>query len=237
MSQTDTASHNVDLDIAVNYAEVQGHVADAARDAGRDPAEVTLVAVGKTFPAERVLPVLNAGQRAFGENRVQEAEEKWPALRQQFPDLCLHLIGPLQSNKVRKAVEIFDVIETVDRPKLAVALARIMDETGLRPDCYIQVNTGAEDQKAGVLPEDADAFIAQCRDELGLPVKGLMCIPPVDEEPSLHFQLLADIAARNGISGLSMGMSADYETAIEFGATHVRVGSAIFGIRTKPISA
>jgi hypothetical protein len=181
-----------------------------------------------------MLPALNAGQRAFGENRVQEAEEKWPGLRSRFPDLRLHLIGPLQSNKVRKAVDVFDVIETVDRPKLARALANVMAETGRRPDCFIQVNTGAEDQKAGVLPQDADAFIAQCRDDFTLPVTGLMCIPPVDEEPSLHFQLLAEIAKRNGLAQLSMGMSADYEIAVAFGATHVRVGSAIFGTRPKP---
>ncbi|HBC06123.1 MAG TPA: YggS family pyridoxal phosphate-dependent enzyme [Rhodospirillaceae bacterium] len=234
MIPSDTAPHSADPDIAANLAEVQAKVAEAARAAGRDPAAVTLVAVGKTFPADHMLPALNAGQRAFGENRVQEAEEKWPDLRARFPDLRLHLIGPLQSNKVRKAVEVFDVIETVDRPKLARALANVMAETGRRPDCFIQVNTGAEDQKAGVLPQDADAFIAQCRDEFALPVTGLMCIPPVDEEPSLHFQLLADIAKRNGLAQLSMGMSADYEVAVAFGATHVRVGSAIFGTRPKP---
>lgn len=234
MTPSDTAPHSADPDIAANLAEVQAKVAEAARAAGRDPAAVTLVAVGKTFPADHMLPALNAGQRAFGENRVQEAEEKWPGLRTRFPDLRLHLIGPLQSNKVRKAVDVFDVIETVDRPKLARALANVMAETGRRPDCFIQVNTGAEDQKAGVLPQDADAFIAQCRDDFALPVTGLMCIPPVDEEPSLHFQLLAEIAKRNGLAQLSMGMSADYEIAVAFGATHVRVGSAIFGTRPKP---
>tara|TARA_R110002096_G_scaffold13585_3_gene47926 strand:- start:262 stop:969 length:708 start_codon:yes stop_codon:yes gene_type:complete len=234
MIPSDTAPHSADPDIAANLAEVQAKVAEAARTAGRDPAAVTLVAVGKTFPADHMLPALNAGQRAFGENRVQEAEEKWPGLRSRFPDLRLHLIGPLQSNKVRKAVDVFDVIETVDRPKLARALANVMAETGRRPDCFIQVNTGAEDQKAGVLPQDADAFIAQCRDDFTLPVTGLMCIPPVDEEPSLHFQLLAEIAKRNGLAQLSMGMSADYEIAVAFGATHVRVGSAIFGTRPKP---
>jgi len=234
MIPSDTIPHSADPDIAANLAEVQARVADAARAAGRDPAGVTLVAVGKTFPADRMLPALTAGQRVFGENRVQEAEEKWPALRTRFPDIRLHLIGPLQSNKVRKAVEVFDVIETVDRPKLARALANVMAETGRRPDCFIQVNTGAEDQKAGVLPQDADAFIAQCRDGFALPVTGLMCIPPVDEEPSLHFQLLAEIAKRNGLAQLSMGMSADYEIAVQFGATHVRVGSAIFGVRPKP---
>lgn len=234
MTPSDTAPHSADPDIAANLAEVQAKVAEAARAAGRDPAAVTLVAVGKTFPADHMLPALNAGQRAFGENRVQEAEEKWPGLRTRFPDLRLHLIGPLQSNKVRKAVDVFDVIETVDRPKLARALANVMAETGRRPDCFIQVNTGAEDQKAGVLPQHADAFIAQCRDDFALPVTGLMCIPPVDEEPSLHFQLLAEIAKRNGLAQLSMGMSADYEIAVAFGATHVRVGSAIFGTRPKP---
>ena len=234
MIPSDTAPHSADPDIAANLAEVQAKVAEAARAAGRDPAAVTLVAVGKTFPADHMLPALNAGQRAFGENRVQEAEEKWPGLRTRFPDLRLHLIGPLQSNKVRKAVDVFDVIETVDRPKLARALANVMAETGRRPDCFIQVNTGAEDQKAGVLPQHADALIAQCRDDFALPVTGLMCIPPVDEEPSLHFQLLAEIAKRNGLAQLSMGMSADYEIAVAFGATHVRVGSAIFGTRPKP---
>lgn len=234
MTSEIASTHSAAPDIAANLADVQARVAEAARGAGRDPAAVTLVAVGKTFGAERMEPALDAGQRVFGENRVQEAEEKWPPLRDRFPGLSLHLIGPLQSNKVRKAVEVFDVIETVDRPKLARALARAMEETGRAVDCFVQVNTGAEDQKAGVLPGGADAFIAQCRDELQLPVKGLMCIPPVDEEPSLHFQLLVEIAKRNGLRQLSMGMSADYEIAVAFGATHVRVGSAIFGVRTKP---
>ena len=224
-------------DIAANLADVQARIAAAAREAGRDPADVTLVAVGKTFGPERMLPVLAAGQRAFGENRVQEAADKWPPLRERFPGLTLHLIGPLQTNKVKRAVEVFDVIETVDRPKLARALAEAMADQGRTLDCFIQVNTGAEDQKAGVLPGDADAFIAQCRDEFHLPVTGLMCIPPVDEEPSLHFALLAEIARRNGLAGLSMGMSGDYETAVRFGATHVRVGSAIFGARTAHATA
>ena len=221
-------------DIAANLAYVQGQVAAAARAAGRDPAAVTLVAVGKTFGAERVVPALEAGQRVFGENRVQEAADKWPPLRETYPDIRLHLIGPLQTNKVKRAIEIFDVIETVDRPKLARSLAEAMATTGRRLDCFIQVNTGAEDQKAGVLPQEADAFIAQCRDHFGLPVVGLMCIPPVDEEPSLHFALLGEIAKRNRLTQLSMGMSADYEIAVQFGATHVRVGSAIFGHRAKP---
>ena len=224
-------------DIAANLADVQARIAAAAREAGRDPADVTLVAVGKTFGPERMLPVLAAGQRAFGENRVQEAADKWPPLRERFPGLTLHLIGPLQTNKVKRAVEVFDVIETVDRPKLARALAEAMADQGRTLDCFIQVNTGAEDQKAGVLPGDADAFIAQCRDEFHLPVTGLMCIPPVDEEPSLHFALLEEIARRNGLAGLSMGMSGDYETAVRFGATHVRVGSAIFGARTAHATA
>jgi pyridoxal phosphate enzyme (YggS family) len=203
----------------------------AAREAGRDPAAVTLVAVSKTMPADRVAEAVAAGQRVFGENRVQEAEAKWPALRRDRPGLTLHLIGALQTNKAAKALEIFDVIETVDRPRLAEALARDMEKSGLRRECYVQVNTGAESQKAGVMPEAADAFIRHCLDGLALPVTGLMCIPPVDEEPSLHFALLREIARRHGLANLSMGMSADYPVAIAFGATHVRVGTAIFGHR------
>jgi pyridoxal phosphate enzyme (YggS family) len=212
-------------------ARVQAEIADAARDADRDPADVTLIAVSKTFDAGAIRTVLNAGHRVFGENKVQEAEDKWPALKQDYPDAVLHLIGPLQSNKARRAVELFDAIQTVDRPKLARALARLMDETGHRPDLYIQVNTGEEDQKAGIAPADVEAFVALCRDELGLPVVGLMCIPPVDDDPALHFALLADMAERADLPRLSMGMSADYETAVAFGATDVRVGSAIFGAR------
>jgi len=219
------------VDVAANLKGVETEIARAARDAGRDPTDVTLVAVSKTVAAARIRPALEAGQRVFGENRVQEAELKWPALRADFPDLKLHLIGPLQTNKVRKAVELFDVIETVDRPKLAHALAKEIAATGRRPDVFVQVNTGAEPQKAGVLPETADAFIRACTEEHGLPVRGLMCIPPVDEEPSLHFALLREIARRNGLPCLSMGMSADYPVAIRFGATHVRVGTAIFGAR------
>jgi len=219
------------IDFAANLASVQADIADAARQAGRAPESITLVAVGKGHPAERSRAILAAGQRVFGENRVQEAEEKWPALKADFPDARVHLIGPLQTNKVRHAVALFDVIETVDRPRLAQALAREFDSSGRQLPCYIQVNTGAEPQKAGVLPEDADAFIAQCRDELGLPVAGLMCIPPVDEEPSLHFALLREMAKRQGLDGLSMGMSADYPIAVAFGATLVRVGTAIFGTR------
>jgi len=217
--------------IAANLAAVRGRIAQAARDAGRAPADITLVAVAKTMPESAVRAACAAGQTVFGENRVQEAQGKYPQLRAERPDLELHLIGPLQTNKAAEAVALFDVIETVDRPKLARILAREMDRQGRRPRCLIQVNTGEEPQKAGMPPEEVDAFLALCRDELGLPVVGLMCIPPVDEEPAMHFALLAKIAARNGLALLSMGMSADYEAAIAFGATHVRVGSAIFGSR------
>ncbi|CAN5687499.1 YggS family pyridoxal phosphate-dependent enzyme [soil metagenome] len=212
-------------------AEVRGNIAEAARAAGRDPVSVTLVAVSKFHPADRVRELLQAGQRVFGENRVQEAEEKFPALKVEYPNLQLHLIGPLQTNKARDAVALFDVIESVDRERLAATLAREMERAGRRPDCYIQVNTGEEAQKAGVLPRDVDAFVAACRDVHKLPLVGLMCIPPVGEEPSLHFALLAKMAARNGLAGVSMGMSADYEAAIRRGATHVRVGTALFGHR------
>ncbi len=218
-------------DIAQNLAAVKTRLAAAAQIAGRDADAVTLVAVTKVHPAEPIRQALEAGHRVFGENRLQEAEAKWPALKQDFPDARLHLVGPLQRNKVRGAVALFDVIETVDRPKLARALTAEMVRTGRRPDCFVQVNTGEEPQKAGIPPAEADAFIAACRDEFRLPVVGLMCIPPADEEPSLHFALLADIAARNGVSGLSMGMSADFEIAARFGATHVRVGTAVFGPR------
>ena len=216
---------------ADRLAEVRQHIAAAARAAGRDPAAVTLVAVSKTHGADRVSELLDAGQRVFGENRVQEAEEKFPALKAGYPDLKLHLIGPLQTNKAREAVALFDVIESVDRERLAATLAKEMARSGRRPECYIQVNTGEEPQKAGVLPADVDAFVAACRDSHKLPVMGLMCIPPVDEEPALHFALLAKMAARNGLATISMGMSADYETAIRLGATHVRVGTALFGQR------
>jgi hypothetical protein len=195
---------------------------------------VTLVAVSKTFPAEALAPALAAGQRIFGENRVQEAKAKWPGLRALFPGLELHLIGPLQSNKAREAVELFDVIETVDRPKIAEALAAEIARAGKPMTLFVEVNTGAEPQKAGVLPGEADAFIRRCRDALGLTIAGLMCIQPADEQASPHFALLNTIAARNGIARLSMGMSADYPLAIQLGATHVRVGSAIFGERPKP---
>ncbi len=217
--------------IGANLAAVRGRIEAAARAAGRPADAVTLVAVSKTHPAEAVRAALNAGQRVFGENRVQEALAKFPALRREFPDLALHLIGPLQTNKVKDAVAHCDVIETVDRPRLAEALAREMAKSGRRLPCFIEVNTGEEPQKAGVLPAAADAFIRDCRDRLGLPIVGLMCIPPEHEEPALHFALLREIARRNGLLQLSMGMSADFETAIRFGATHVRVGTAIFGAR------
>ena len=222
------------VDPANNLARVTAEIAAAARDADRDPADVTWVAGSKVPDAARLRPVVEAGHKVFGENRVQEAEEKWPALRDAFSDITLHLIGPLQSNKVKPAVATFDVIETVDRPKIARALATEFDRVGRQLPCFIQVNTGEEPQKAGVLPVDVDDFVRTCKDDLGLIIKGLMCIPPIDEEPALHFALLAKIAERNGLKGLSMGMSADYARAIKLGATHVRVGSAIFGDRPKP---
>ena len=217
--------------IGANLAAVRGRIEAAARLAGRPEDAVTLVAVSKTQPAEAVRAALRAGQRIFGENRVQEALGKFPALRGEFPDLTLHLIGPLQTNKVKEAVAHCDVIETVDRPRLAEALAREMAKTGRRLLCFIEVNTGEEPQKAGVLPAAADDFIRDCRDRLQLPIVGLMCVPPEHEEPAVHFALLREIARRNGLDQLSMGMSADFETAIRFGATHVRVGTAIFGAR------
>ncbi len=216
---------------ADRLAEVSRHIAEAARAADRNPADVTLVAVSKTHGADRVRELLEADHRVFGENRVQEAQGKFPDLKAAWPDLELHLIGPLQTNKARDAVALFDVIQSVDREKLAAALVKEMDRLDRRPACYIQVNTGEEPQKAGILPKDLDAFVAACRDQYRLPLVGLMCIPPVDEEPALHFALLAKMAARNGLAKLSMGMSADYETAVRLGATHVRVGSALFGAR------
>ena len=216
---------------ADRLAEVKARIDAAARAAGRTPADTVLVAVSKTHGADRVRELLAVGQRVFGENRVQEAEEKFPALKAEYPDLELHLIGPLQTNKARDAVALFDVIQSVDRDRLAATLAKEMEKAGKRPACFIQVNTGEEPQKAGVLPADLDAFVATCRDTYKLPVVGLMCIPPVDEEPALHFALLTKMAARNGLAQVSMGMSADYETAVKLGATHVRVGSALFGSR------
>lgn len=211
-------------------AEIQDRITAAEEKAGRDKGSVTLIAVSKVQPLDRVEAVLKEGQRVFGENRVQEAAGKWPDFREKFEGVELHLIGPLQTNKARQAMELCDAIHSVDRPKLAITLARLADEIGHCPELFIQVNTGEEPQKAGILPADADAFVAECR-TLNLPVRGLMCIPPVEEEPALHFALLAKIAARNGLQGLSMGMSSDFETAIALGATHVRVGSAIFGDR------
>jgi pyridoxal phosphate enzyme (YggS family) len=218
-------------DIPEALATVKQRIAASAAVAGRDPASVTLVAVSKTHDADVVRPALEAGQRVFGENRVQEAKAKWPQLKAEFPDVELHLIGPLQTNKVREAVALFDVIETVDRPKLARALADEMERTGRSVPCLLQINTGLEPQKAGLHPESIDAMLRLCRDEYKLPVIGLMCIPPVDKDPAPHFRMLAEAAARNGLAVLSMGMSGDYSTAILEGATHVRVGSAIFGAR------
>ncbi len=218
-------------DIAGNLAAVRDALAAAENEAGRPRGAVTLIAVSKTKPEAAVRQALAAGHRVFGENRVQEAEEKFPALRRDYPDLELHLIGPLQSNKVKRAVTLCDVIQTLDREKLARAIAREAAAQGRRPRCFIQVNTGAEPQKAGILPGDVAGFTAFCRDELSLDLAGLMCIPPVDEEPAMHFALLRKLAGENGLAGLSMGMSADYGVAVGFGATHVRVGTAIFGAR------
>jgi hypothetical protein len=211
---------------------VRARIAAAARSAGRDAADVELIAVSKTFEAPGILPVLQAGHLLFGENRVQEAKRKWPALKAQFPDTKLHLVGPLQSNKVKEAVELFDAIHAIDRVKIARAIAAEMTKQAKRLQLFVQVNTGEEPQKAGVSPKEAAAFVAMCRDDLKLEIAGLMCIPPVDEEPAVHFALLAKLADELSLKGLSMGMSDDFETAIELGATHVRVGSAIFGMRT-----
>jgi pyridoxal phosphate enzyme (YggS family) len=213
--------------------DILDRVAHAELAAGRPAGSVTLIAVSKVQPNDRVESVLREGHRCFGENRVQEAAGKWPAFREIYQGINLHLIGPLQTNKARQAMELFQSIHTVDRPKLAHTLARLAQEHGACPDLFIQVNTGEEPQKAGVLPEQTDSFVAECL-ALDLPVRGLMCIPPVDEEPSLHFALLAKMAARNGLAGLSMGMSGDFERAVALGATHVRVGSAIFGDRVTP---
>jgi len=210
--------------------DITTRIATACQTAGRNPKDVHLIAVSKVQPNDRVAAVLDQGHRIFGENRVQEAQAKWPTFKAQYDGIALHLIGPLQTNKTRAAFALFDAIHSVDRPKLAKTIARIAQEEGHCPDLFIQVNTGEEPQKAGILPQDADCFIQECR-AMDLPVEGLMCLPPVDEEPSLHFALLAKIAARNGLSGLSMGMSSDFERAIAQGATHIRVGSAIFGAR------
>ncbi len=233
-SHTDTPPGTPDGTVTARLEAVRRSILESCTAGGRDPGAVTLVAVSKTHPAEAVEEALAAGQRVFGENRVQEAKAKFPALRERFPDMELHLIGPLQTNKVKDAVALFDVIQTVDRPKLAEALADEMARSGRRPRCLIEVNTGEEPQKAGIPPAELDAFLAACRDTWNLPVTGLMCIPPVDEEPAMHFALLADMARRAGLPEVSMGMSGDYETAIRFGATHVRVGTAIFGARPYP---
>ena len=216
---------------AERLAAVRSEIADACREARRDPATVTLVAISKTFGADAIAPVIAAGQRVFGENRVQEAKGKWPALKERHSDIALHLVGPLQSNKAKEAVALFDAIHSVDRPSLCEALAKEIARQGRAPALFVEVNTGAEPQKAGVLPEATDAFLKACRETYGLAIAGLMCIPPADEPPSPHFALTAKIAKRNGLPLLSMGMSADFPLAVAFGATHVRVGTAIFGHR------
>jgi len=217
----------------MSLSEIQSRITKAALKAGRDPAEIKLLAVSKVQPTDRVISVLDQGQTLFGENRVQEAQERWQDLIPKYKDISVHLIGPLQTNKIKPALDLFDAIHSVDRLKLAKKLANEIQARGTSPDLFIQVNTGEEPQKAGCLPADADAFIAECR-AMDLTVSGLMVIPPVDEEPSLHFALLRKIAERNDLTQLSMGMSADFERAIALGATHIRVGSAIFGARVKP---
>jgi pyridoxal phosphate enzyme (YggS family) len=217
---------------ATRLAAVRNEIAHACREAGRPPGSVTLVAVSKTFGPEAIEPVIAAGQRVFGENRVQEAKAKWPDLQARYPGIELHLIGPLQSNKAREAVAMFDVIHSLDRPSLAEALAKEIARQGRTPKLLVEINTGGEAQKSGVLPEQADDFLRRCRDEFRLPIKGLMCLPPADEPPAPHFALTAKIARRNELNLLSMGMSADFPVAISLGATHVRVGTAIFGGRT-----
>lgn len=231
MNQHDVTQAEVIRD---NLGAVRARLARSVIDSGRAPDAVSLVCVSKGHEPGEIRAALDAGERIFGENRIQEAARKWPDLKTLFPDVELHLIGPLQTNKVREAIELFDVIETVDRPKLAEALAREFRAGGRQPRLFVQVNTGREPQKAGVLPDDADEFLRLCRQELGLSIAGLMCIPPVDEQASPHFALLAQLARRNGLPMLSMGMSADYDLGVQLGATHVRVGSAIFGQRARP---
>jgi pyridoxal phosphate enzyme (YggS family) len=231
MSAPSPAAPAAPLDIAANLAKIRARIAVAARSVGRDPAAVTLIAVSKTQPAEKFAAALVAGQRAFGENRVQEAQGKWPALREQWPDLALHLIGPLQTNKVKAAVALFDVIHTLDRPKLAHALATEMRASGRRLPCFIEVNVGEEPQKAGIVPAELPQFLDLCQSELDLPVVGLMCIPPLGEPPAPHFALLAKLAARHRLPQCSMGMSGDFEDAVALGASSVRVGTALFGDR------
>ena len=222
-------------DTAERLAGVTAEIARACRDFGRDPASVTLIAVSKTFPADAIEPVIEqGGLRVFGENRVQEAKAKWPPLLSKYQGLELHLIGPLQSNKAKDAVALFDAIHSLDRDSLCEALAKEISKQRRKPLLFVEINTGGETQKAGVLPQDADAFLKKCRDAYGLEISGLMCIPPIDEAPGPHFALTAKIAKRNALKLLSMGMSADFATAIELGATHIRVGSAIFGERMKP---
>lgn len=216
---------------AANLAAIRAGIARAERDSGRRLGSVTLIAVSKTYPGHAILPVLEAGQRVFGENYVQEAAGKWPVLREAWPGIELHMIGPLQSNKAREAVALFDAIHSLDRPSLAAALSKEIARAGRSPRLFVQVNTGEEPQKGGVLPAGLAGFLAACRDEHGLTIEGLMCIPPADEPPSAHFAFLAKLAAEHGLTGLSMGMSADHEQAIMLGATHVRIGSAIFGAR------
>jgi PLP dependent protein len=216
-------------------AEVRAEIARACRDANRDPATVTLVAISKTFGADAIEPVIGAGQRVFGENRVQEAKAKWPPLLGHYDDLKLHLVGTLQSNKAREAVALFDAIHSLDRASLAEALAKEIARQARQPLLFVEINTGAEPQKSGVPPEDADGFLAACRQRHGLAISGLMCIPPADEPPAPHFALTAKIARRNGLALLSMGMSSDFTAAIAFGATHVRVGTAIFGARKSQV--
>ncbi|MGE0238856.1 MAG: YggS family pyridoxal phosphate-dependent enzyme [Parvibaculaceae bacterium] len=231
--------HPADLDVETAHpglAQVRQRIAKSADEAGRSSADITLVAVSKTFDAAAIEPVIAAGQRVFGENRVQESKAKWPELKARHGGISLHLIGPLQSNKAQEAVALFDCIQSLDREKLARVLADEIQRQGRRPELFVEINTGEEDQKAGIAPRDADRFIATCRSTYGLAIQGLMCIPPAGEEPALHFALLETIARRNGLKGLSMGMSADFETAIRFGATHVRVGSAIFGERHTKIA-
>lgn len=227
-------SHTEVHDIASALAAVRAEIAEACREADRDPGSVTLIAVSKTFGAESIEGAIAAGQRVFGENRVQETKAKWPEIRTRHTGILLHLIGPLQSNKAKEAVALFDAIHSVDRSSLCEALAKEIQKQGRSPELFVEINTGAEPQKAGILPENADAFLRECRDKYGLTISGLMCIPPFDEAPAPHFALTAKIAAGNGLKLLSMGMSADFATAIQFGATHVRVGSAIFGTRPKP---
>lgn len=220
------------VQVGSRLSAVRAEIVRACKDAGRDPAEVTLIAVAKTFGPDAIEPVIAEGQKIFGENRVQEAKAKWPPLKAKYPDLELHMVGSLQSNKAREAVALFDAIHSLDRQSLAQALAKEIAKQNRRPLLFVEINTGAEPQKAGVLPQDADAFIRCCREEWGLQVHGLMCIPPLDEPPAPHFALTAKIAARNGLKLLSMGMSADFPVAIAMGATHIRVGTAIFGERT-----